>query len=99
MTTTTVRWPSTSHLRRHLATRLRHLATGLRYLGAQWRAARVRLHLPRRCTVTAIQCTRCRTWVNPRRYSVRYMACPPCTRTLAHTARTRLRTQRAHHHP
>ncbi|HZN72688.1 MAG TPA: hypothetical protein VFC00_13550, partial [Micromonosporaceae bacterium] len=69
--------------------------TELRQLAALWASARTRVQLPRRCTVTAIQCRRCRQWVQPRRYSVRYMACPPCTQTLAAQARTRLHTQRA----
>jgi len=89
MTTTGLRRPSTHDIRRQLTTELRQLA-------AIWRGGRARLHLPRRCTVTDIQCSRCRRWASPRHYSVRFMACPPCARTIAHTARAQLRAQRAH---
>ena len=79
-------------LRRQLVRELQQLATWCRTIR---RTIRTMVHLPRRCTVTAIWCVHCRCWTTPARFSMRYMACPPCTRTLATQARTRLHTQRA----
>jgi len=94
MTTTMAghRRVSISDLRRQLGRELRQLATLWRTVRA---TVRHTVHLPRRCTVTAIQCSRCRRWTKPAHFSVRYMACPPCTRTLAAQARALLRSHQA----
>jgi len=87
---------SISDLYRQLGRELRQLATAWRTIRATVRTTvRNTVHLPRRCTVTAIQCGRCRRWTKPACFSVCYMACPPCTRTLAASARALLRSQEA----